>query len=518
MNAEPSPGWSRFTWWRLLALIVVFRLLYLPLFCAVTDLAGDESYYWEWGRRPDWGYYSKPPLIGWLMGVTGLLTGHSEWGIRLAALLTGTATLAFLASLAGRMSGARAAAITVALAALTPANVALNLFFTIDAPLLLCWSAALLCFWRCLEKPGAPWRWALLALALGAGNLAKQMMLVFPLLMLLLLAVSPALRPLLRRPALWLTLLASLAFLAPVLFWQASHGWITLEHTKEHFHAADHLTVARWLGRFFSFPAAQAMLFSPVTWVLLIAGAVGGLWKWRRLDARQQYLVMFSGPALAAFFLLALRQEINPNWPAAYYLAAMVLVAGGASGQAGDRAPGPVSPRLLRLALVVAAVFTGLAYLLPLSGPAAAWAGWKPPEAMRRLRGWSESGAQADALLARTPRPRHTFVLALGHRESASQFAFYMPAHPRVYRWQPDGHIASQYELWPSAAEQLGNDALLLQPTENPLPSSLIRAFASVEPLGLVEVPLGGGDTRRWQAFLGRELKSWPAARKTPSP
>lgn len=67
MSAEsPAPG-RRFSWWHLLAVIFLLRLLYLPLFCSVTDLAGDESYYWEWGRRPDWGYYSKPPMIGWLM-------------------------------------------------------------------------------------------------------------------------------------------------------------------------------------------------------------------------------------------------------------------------------------------------------------------------------------------------------------------------------------------------------------------------------------------------------------------
>src|SRR4051812_32333864 len=84
--------------------LALFRLAYLPLFCAVTDLAGDESYYWDWGRHPDWGYFSKPPLIGWLMGAIGWLTGHSEWGIRLAALLFGTASLWFLQALAKRLA------------------------------------------------------------------------------------------------------------------------------------------------------------------------------------------------------------------------------------------------------------------------------------------------------------------------------------------------------------------------------------------------------------------------------
>src|SRR6187431_716524 len=100
---------------RVLLCIALFRLVYLPLFCSVTDLAGDESYYWDWGRHLDWGYFSKPPLIGWLMGVVGRLTGHSEWGIRLAALLCGTASLWFLQALAKRLFGERAALLVLLL-------------------------------------------------------------------------------------------------------------------------------------------------------------------------------------------------------------------------------------------------------------------------------------------------------------------------------------------------------------------------------------------------------------------
>ncbi|HSI63542.1 MAG TPA: glycosyltransferase family 39 protein [Candidatus Saccharimonadia bacterium] len=499
----------RFTWWHLLAFIFVVRLLYVPLFCAFTDLAGDESYYWEWGRRPDWGYYSKPPMIGWLMGIAVMLTGHAEWGIRLAALLLGTLTLGCLCLLAQRLFGNRAALLTLLLAALTPANAALNLFFTIDAPLLLCWSAALLAFAACMQNPASRGAWIVLTLALGLGNLSKQMMLVFPMLMLLFLAVEPSKRFILRKPALWISLAASLAFLLPVLRWQMSHGWITLEHTKEHFQTAAHLGFGGWLLRFISFPAAQALLFSPMTWALAAMVSFGGLWKWRRLEVPQRLLVTFSGPALLVFFLLALRQNINPNWPAVFHLSAMVLVAGSVAGIAPEGL-GWIQQRTVKVALLVGAMFCGLAYALPLVGPLTQKAGWSLKDPMERLRGWNESGAQAGALLSRAPRPERTFFLAMGHRENASQFAFYTPQHPKVYRWQPDGHIASQYELWPSAGvEQLGNDALILQPSEKPLLKSLTRCFTSVEPVGVIEVPQGKGESRKWQVYLGRELKGW---------
>ena len=80
----------------LLAGLFVLRLLYLFPFTAEFDLAADESYYWDWGRRPDWGYYSKPPMIGWLMGLVGWLSSNSEFAIRLAALGFGTVSLALI--------------------------------------------------------------------------------------------------------------------------------------------------------------------------------------------------------------------------------------------------------------------------------------------------------------------------------------------------------------------------------------------------------------------------------------
>ena len=52
--------------YRLIISVTILRVVYLFIF--PLGLVGDESYYWEWGRNLDWGYYSKPPLIGWLMG------------------------------------------------------------------------------------------------------------------------------------------------------------------------------------------------------------------------------------------------------------------------------------------------------------------------------------------------------------------------------------------------------------------------------------------------------------------
>ncbi|MCW5559716.1 MAG: hypothetical protein KIT22_18015, partial [Verrucomicrobiae bacterium] len=56
-------------------LMVLAAVRLLAVWMLPLDLAGDEAYYWEWGRHLDWGYFSKPPGIGWLMALAGWLGG-----------------------------------------------------------------------------------------------------------------------------------------------------------------------------------------------------------------------------------------------------------------------------------------------------------------------------------------------------------------------------------------------------------------------------------------------------------
>ena len=62
-TSTPDQNWDRHFGGLLLG-VVLFRLVYVCFFVRQFDLAGDEAYYWDWGRRLDWGYFSKPPMIG----------------------------------------------------------------------------------------------------------------------------------------------------------------------------------------------------------------------------------------------------------------------------------------------------------------------------------------------------------------------------------------------------------------------------------------------------------------------
>src|SRR6476620_4409976 len=66
----------------LLALTAV-RLVGLAL--SDVDLFFDESQYWAWSRELAFGYFSKPPLLAWLIAGAEFACGSSEACIRAPA-------------------------------------------------------------------------------------------------------------------------------------------------------------------------------------------------------------------------------------------------------------------------------------------------------------------------------------------------------------------------------------------------------------------------------------------------
>ena len=65
-----------------------------------TDLFVDESQYWLWGQEFAFGYYSKPPLIAWVIGAVTAVLGESPFAVRMPGAAFHGATALILAALA----------------------------------------------------------------------------------------------------------------------------------------------------------------------------------------------------------------------------------------------------------------------------------------------------------------------------------------------------------------------------------------------------------------------------------
>jgi 4-amino-4-deoxy-L-arabinose transferase-like glycosyltransferase len=210
------------------AAITGLRLLWLAL--QPADLFPDEAQYWVWSQQLALGYYSKPPLLAWLIALTTGLFGDSEFAVRLSAPLLHAAAAIFVYAIGARLFDRRTG-FWSALAYASLPGVSVSAFIiSTDAALLLFWAAALFAFIRARENGGWGW-WAAVGLAAGLGLLAKYAMFYWILSALGFLLLSSAerrhLRPLLA--ALGLALL----IYSPNFWWNWSNGFVSYLHTKD---------------------------------------------------------------------------------------------------------------------------------------------------------------------------------------------------------------------------------------------------------------------------------------------
>ena len=72
----------------LFILITITILRIYSLYVTPIELSVDEAQYWHWSRNIDFGYFTKPPLIAWLIGFSTFIFGNEEWAVRLFAPIT----------------------------------------------------------------------------------------------------------------------------------------------------------------------------------------------------------------------------------------------------------------------------------------------------------------------------------------------------------------------------------------------------------------------------------------------
>ena len=240
MTAEPADGRSprlRLLAVVLIAAVTIFRALYLLYFCPY-DLAPDEGHYWDWSRHLDWSYYSKGPLVAWVIRAGCELFGDLAIAcdgtlmpaLRLPAVLCGAGTLAALYILTYQTyrSDRLALAVVVVVFSL-PSFLALSVILTIDAPFLCCWAWALV-FGRWAMVDGKTWTWPAAGVAIAFGILAKYTMALGLASAGLFLLFTPTHRKILFRPGFWVMCATAGLSAIPILIWNSANDWVTFRH------------------------------------------------------------------------------------------------------------------------------------------------------------------------------------------------------------------------------------------------------------------------------------------------
>ncbi len=466
--------------------ITVFRLMWLAR--DPYPLYGDEAQYWVWAQTFDWGYYSKPPLIAWLISLSTALVGDNEFGVRVAAPICHALTALMVAELGRRLYDVKTGAWSGALYASLPAVSVSSAVISTDVPLLLFWAMAVLFLVRALEPDGQR-RWIGVGLALGLGMLSKYAMALFIPCAALYLALSPQ-RAVLRTRWPYMALALGLAIYAPNLIWNLSHDLLSYRHTGDNANLMGDLIHPIKLAEFIG---SQFGVFGPIPFALLLTLLITRFGRLAR-DPRSLLLLAFTLPPLAVIAIEALLSRAHANWAAVTYVTATVMVVWWCRTHVRWRLLLPIS---LGLHLAAAAVMVSYHDLARLAGIELT----RKTDPFNRLRGWNFLGNAVAAQFAQHPG----FVLMTDDRMLYAELAFYVRPRPPQVAWNWHARPTNQFEL-DTDILQYGNRPILYL-SENPDPKDVLTRFREAAPVATITIPLYRGDARHYSLFAVQGFK-----------
>jgi 4-amino-4-deoxy-L-arabinose transferase-like glycosyltransferase len=505
--------------WRLAIGVVLAAALVRLVFAGLIPLFPDETYYWEWSRRPASSYFDHPPAISAVIAFGTAMFGDTRVGVRFGAVLLSLVGSVASIALARRLAGGKAALVSALALSVMPMAAAGLLLATPDAPLLAAFAVATWALIRALENEPGTMReigwWCATGLALGAALLSKYTAVLLPAGVLLGFAVDPRLRRRLLTPGPWIGLGLGLAAFSPVIMWNAQLGWPSFAFQLDHGFGGggSDAGLARLLGsvnRVFEYLGGQLGLVSPILFVLMGTSVIlalrGGLR--RQGDPRRTVLAGIALLVFGTFAISALRRHVEPNWPAPAYVAGIVLL--------GARCK-VVSGRWLGWGLWLGAVLVigiclqALVPTLPIDArrdPIAQGHGWESLAEVTEVARAELSGAGCPSVHVATNR-----------YQEASELAFHLPDHPAVFSLNVRRR-SNQYAIWPGFEETASDgDCLVFVDIDDGgarvIAEDLGDRFDSLTEIGPAQRKRRRGVTADYRLW---GFKGWTGEALTPSP
>jgi hypothetical protein len=262
-------------------------------------ITGDEAYFVDWGRHPDWGFYDHPPMVGWWLAAQLLLGDGLVW-LRLSSILQPALLAAAVAWMLPRLAPGLAperAWWVALLVLLAPVNV-WNVFVTTDTPLIYFSVLAALAWLRATLDDHRGWYLAA-GLMLAGAVLSKYFaaLLGFA---FLVHALS------LRRPSAFVGLAIAYACTLPALalmaWWNAGHCWVNVMFNFLNRHRGAGLN------------AATPALYAVTLLYVLTPPALWLWWKTRAIKGPMSGLWLLAAVPFALFALMSLAKTIGLHW------------------------------------------------------------------------------------------------------------------------------------------------------------------------------------------------------------
>ncbi len=294
----------------LLFLIPAILIKLIAIYFTNFDLFGDEAQYWIWSQKIDYGYFSKPPLLSWIIAGFSFFFGNSFEALKIIPIIFYFFTSYTIYLLSYELYKDKYFSIVVSLSFyLLPAVSVSSFLLSTDVVLIFFWSLSLWILIKIQKKP-IFLNFLLLGIFLGLSFLAKYAAVYFLISLLLCVFFDEKIRKVFLD-----NVFNSMCFLftvflivLPNILWNLNNQWVTFDHTS------DNIGFERVGFNFFQgleFLLTQAVMMGPVLFFSFVF-----LIKKNKLTFQTKFLLFFSVPIFFIVFVESVLVRANANWAA----------------------------------------------------------------------------------------------------------------------------------------------------------------------------------------------------------
>jgi 4-amino-4-deoxy-L-arabinose transferase-like glycosyltransferase len=487
-------------------IITLFRLKYIQ--GGTLDLAAEEAQYWNWSRHLDWSYYSKGPMIAYLIFIFTKLAGNTVFAIRLGAVVI-SSILTYVTYLFAKQlfASKRIGFFSALVINLIPLFSAGAILMTTDTPLLLFWALTIYLVYLAITSAKSGY-WYLAGITFGLGLLSKYTMVILIPVFLIYFLLDKEQRIWLKKKEIYLSLLLGLIVFSPVLYWNYSQSWVSGRHLLGLSNMSQGMNIS--IRYSLDYIGSQIGIITP--WIF--AGLIYAWWViWYppyRISSPLfkfpafYYLWCTSAPVFLLFLLKSIQGKVQANWAApAYYTGLILTVA--IFDKKYKAATSAKEKKKIAIYTWSSILITGLLvlfihnpdYLAKLKVPMKA-----KYDVTNRLRGWHELGTEVSVVkreMMNEPSTAPVFIFSDSY-QIASELSFYVSGQPETYCINL-GRRLNQYDLWDGWNTLLGWNAIYVVDKQQYISDTVSRSFTTCEMVKQVPIYLNNEIIREFSIY-----------------
>ena len=445
----------------------------------------DEAYYYHWSQNIDWGYYSKPPVVAWIIGLTTFLFGVTEFSVKFFSPFAYLFSALFIYAISERLFHSQKAAAYSSVIFITTPLIGFNsIFITTDAGLFLFWSSSMYFFLKGVEED--QWRdWIILGGVMGLGMLSKYTYAALPIGFIAFIALTNRLHYFTSLKC-WAACAIGLSLFSLNILWNIENHFTALNHTREISQVSGPSVDVLSLLEFIT---SQVFIFG-VVWIIALAAnrkTTKGLINTRDTD---MYIACTLWPILIVIGIQALLSRAFANWAGPFIISASILC--------GALLSQP-NKRYLIIGVLFNMALLSSFYHWPQILSAVNVTESKKNSPYFRLSGWRDF-VQSVSLKHNIEE----FDFISPERDLLAYFGFYANKNiDQLHYWNGNREdIRNHYDLRNNAIALQGNKAMYIYLSRSPMSDAVKERFETIQYLGQEKYSVSENITRQAHLYM----------------